>query len=259
MPHPIIVPVVAHRMFGRRFVPVEIRTSGRSTPGGPFGLGVPVGPEIIVEEMVDTSHGTRRSVEEIERLFHEDATPHYAQGFAVNGLWRPADVQFVLVGIIDETVDSHYADYLGSDSRFWPDLSRWHDDDAINLYFFRRLAGAWGWAKGGRAFVADHWDPAVGGATKDAWKQDVITTSHEIGHVFDLGHRGARDNIMAGGGSGSTSTGLTEAQALFARQRARKFRRPWYRNLPDDDVVQTATIDVPHVAAYAGETLPTFD
>ena len=260
MPHPIIVPVVAHRMFGRRFVPVGTRTSGRRTPGGPFGLGVPLGPEVILEEVVDTDHGTRRSVEEIERLFHEGATPHFTRGFSVNLLWRPADVQFVLVGIVDETVDSHYADYLGSDSRFWPDLSRWHDDSALNMYFFRRLAGGWGFAKRGRAFVSDRWDPAIGGVKhEDVWKRDVITASHEIGHVFDLGHRGDRDNIMTGGGTGPTSKGLTDGQALFARQRARNFRRPWYRNLPDDDDVRTASIDVPHVAAYAGETLPPFD
>lgn len=258
MPCPMIVPVVAHRMFGRRHVGTGLRDTERRTPPGPFGPGVPLGPELETRAEVDTSHGTRRQSEEIERLFHEGERPAHTRGWSVNRLWQPAGVQFVLVGIVDEMIDSHYADYLVNSRTV--DLSGRDYERAINVYFFRQLHGAWGFVGEGRAFMADRWDPSETAATREeTWRHDVITMSHELGHVLQLNHRDETDNVMFGLGTRSTSHGLTPAQGLFARQRARAFRRPWYRHLPDDDLMYRADVVVPRAAAHAGERLPTYD
>ena len=259
MPNPLLVPVVAHRVFGRSFRAVRVRPSGGRTPANPFMPGVPVGPVFELTQVVDTSHGTRRSIEEIERLFHEGETPAFTRGWSINRLWSQAGVQFVLAGVTDQMIDSHMADFVPADTRLRPDLSAMRYENAINVFFCRALQGARGFWTGNEIFMGDRWNPdAPEESREDAWFGDVITMSHEIGHAFGLSHRGDANNVMHAG-TVSTSKTLEPAQALFAQQRARNFRRPWYRAIPPDDDVRAATIPVPHAAGYAGERLPTFD
>lgn len=247
-------------MFGRTFRAVPVRPLLIGT--GLHGIvpSAPLRPAFELREVADAAHGTRRPVDEIVRLFHEGSAPAYTSGQSVNRVWRPAHVQFVLAGIADQTIDSAQADFVSADVRFRPNLSAYRYDNAVNIFFFRDLEGARGCVFRGDILMGDRWSPGDdAGSREAAWRGDVITVSHELGHVFDLSHRENVNNLMYGGGTAPASLGIRPAQAVFAQERARVYRRPWYRPIPADDDVLAAPLNPPHVLGYAGQRVPSFD
>ena len=257
MPNPILVPVVGHRILGKTWVARRIQTRSSRFPG--VTLGAAALPQYIMEPTVDTTHGTRRTIDDVQRLFHEGDVPTHARERSVNRIWRDTGIQFVLVGIVDQMIDSDLADVLPRETRLWPDFARFNRRGALNIHFMRELEGAWGYGIPGGVVVADRWDLMPGCTREDAWTADVITVSHEFGHALRLSHRAQPDNIMYREGTMLTSTGITRAQALFALERACRYRRPWFRRISNMEQLFLADVETPHVRGYAGERLPTFD
>jgi hypothetical protein len=256
MPNPILVPVVGHRIFGRTWT---TRRVPRRTGRFPF---IPnewaMMPSYVLEPTADATHGTRRTIEHVQRLFHEGESPAYTRERSVNRIWRDTGIQFVLMGVVDQAIDADLADLLPSDVRLRPDFSRFDYPGALNIYFMRELEGAWGTGRPSRVIVADRWDLLPGWAPEDAWALDVITLSHELGHALQLSHRAQPDNIMYREGTALTSTGITRAQALYALERACGYRPPWFRRISNMEQLFAADVETPHVMGYAGQRLPTF-
>jgi hypothetical protein len=260
MPNPLLVPIVAHRMFGRRYVARRLeRRSGRSRFGAFEPLPAPA-PLFVMQPEADTAHGTRRTVEDVTRLFHEGESPAYTREWSVNRIWRDTGVQFVLVGVVDQMLDSDLADFLPRDGRRRPDVTRLNYPGALNVFLFREIEGAWGNGNPQWILLSDRWELVSGSSTReDAWRADVITLAHELGHAFRLSHRGQRSNVMYGDSTARESTGITAAQGLFSLQGARQYRRPWFRGVSNLEQLFLAAVETPHVRGHAGERLPAFD
>src|SRR3990170_3144949 len=134
------IPVVAHRMFGTRYVArrASLRLSGRL--GLVFESPFSIGQEEIPVSIVDQSHGTRFSIEEIRALFVPDASLEYTEGFTINEIWRQAGIEFRLVTTVDHMIESHLADFMPRDSSIEVGYARrFNRPGALNIYFVRDL------------------------------------------------------------------------------------------------------------------------
>lgn len=261
---PIFVPVVAHRLFGTKYVP-----PAPAWPRRGFGGYEDFIPGTILSgkrmfPVIDMNHGTTRSQEEIGAFFAEAEGLDYAQGWTVSRMWREVGVTFLLVGIVDEMIESDRADFISRDTREEPNLLRFNEDCAINIYFCRELEGRWGTGHAdvrpcqpgqkGRILISDRWLFEEGSLSRrESWRRDVIVLAHELGHALTLPHMDESNNVMYGGGITPDSTHLSEVQGLIAKQHGRHYRTPWQRH-----VVDWTVVEVPYVRRYMGETLPSF-
>lgn len=228
----IKVPVVAHRLFGTKFLPITLGTA-RSHP-----------VEYIVERIIerntaaqipvlDTDHGTRRSKESIVAFFSDEPSLPHTTGWSVNTLWARSDIVFELVRIKDHRIDSGQADLM-PDRRTQPDWSQFNRKGSLNVYFCLEIEGARGEARqdshphpnrlsSGRILMGDRWHLDEGRLSrKESWRGDVITLAHEFGHALTLPHQGNPTSIMV---SGTTrdSVELNRVEGLVAWQHAWKY------------------------------------
>jgi hypothetical protein len=106
----------------------------------PEAMGMEVGLSV---PSVDTRHGTHMTVEKIRAVFHADPSVPGADGFTVNSIWESTGIRFVLLAVVDETIDSHLADYLPLDARFYDPVEEILRQgrvsrSAIHMLFFSR-------------------------------------------------------------------------------------------------------------------------
>lgn len=213
------VPVVAHRLYGTRYIE-RISDIGSRLPGmgsiGATRAGLIRGGSVLYPA-INRDHGTRITVESIRGIFVEDRESAGTSRFSVNTYWEPMGIQLELVGIIDEVVDSHFADFIPSDTRYYKTLvdtvanrtvtsvgSPVVDHMArneIHLIFARSLEGRAGQAYGSSKFKSSwillgDFLPRPHETEEETWNRWIGTVAHEFGHVLHLTHRDDRQNLM---------------------------------------------------------------
>lgn len=264
----ILVPVVAHRLLGTRHVksPAEGTAYQVQQPFLPSLISSYTGIHNYIP-ILDEEHGTSRSIDEIMDMFHLESRLPYTSGMNVNQIWRNTGIRFLLTGIVDEMIDSLYADFFPEDVREAPHLERLNYPNAINIYFCRNLEGARGRTRydthpdrprqKGRIIVSDGWPLDEGRWNRDeSWIFDMIVIAHELGHALTLPHMPQAKNLMNGNGSDLDTIELTPVQALIAKQHGKRYAMPWYRNIIDEDTFKV--LEIPHVRHYLGERIPEF-
>jgi hypothetical protein len=210
--------------------------------------------------VIDDDHGTRLTVDEARALFREEGKLSYTNGFNVNSIWGEAGIYFRLDAVVDEMMESHYADYLPRDIRVFRkyEYARHRDiAGAINVYVVRSMEGRWGEAgfynphagpgtfvsveatfveprgryvpdpgPGAFAFVSDRSDDLDSVEREYLWRSMVITTAHEIGHILGLPHMPEYENVMYGWGAEAASTELEQTQGRIAQKRIETLEVP---------------------------------
>jgi len=250
------ISVVVHREYGKRYVVVL----PENPPLGAYEIYM----SSMLKPVIDRSHGTRRSVEEVRALFQPEESVAYAAGWNVNSIWNTAGVHFVLVGIVDEMLESHEADLLPADTGLLPNFKLLNYSSALNVYMFRELEDRRGSGVldldpnadelTGRILLSDRWHLEETYSTREqTWRQEVNTLAHEFGHALSLQHMKDSTNLMYGGGTIPESIEISLAQGAVTKFHGRKYNMPWYREVKDMRVV-----DVPVVTRTAGEILPRF-
>ena len=204
------VPVVAHRIYGTRYIERVSRISPRIADLdriGPSRTGLHGGTEPVFYPAINRNHGTTTSVETIRAIFTEDPDVEGSGRFNVNSYWEPMGIRFVLLGIVDEAVDSHFADFLPFDGRYVspviePIVKKGRVfRKAIHMMFFRNLEGRNGNARSASKYkfayvlLEDFWS-RPGETPKQRWSRRMGTVAHELGHVLNLRHSGDPENVM---------------------------------------------------------------
>lgn len=261
----IIVPVVAHRLFGTQY--------SAFTPRGvshhielPLAINAISSSNNLFLPIINKEHGTRRSIEEIMEMFHPQGRLATLNHGSVNHLWKNSGVRFLLVGIVDEMIESDAADFIVEDTRYAPPLHRLNYPNAVNIYFCRNLEGARGRSKydihpdrpnqNGRIIISDAWHLDEERMSREESRMgDVIVVAHELGHALTLPHMQQPNNLMYGNGSTFESTEITQVQALIARQHGKLYKHPWFRQVDEHDF---GMVEIPHVRRYLGEHIPAY-
>jgi len=213
------VPVVAHRLYGTRYVERLSRISRRApdfhgtgrlievrTEDGPLTLRFP-STRPVLYPAIDRAHGTTISLEAVRAIFTGDPEVAGSEDMNANSYWGPMGIRFVLLGIVDDAIDSSFADFVPNDGRYYDELfepimrkgrvSR----QAIHILFVRNLEGKAGTASAGskykapRILLEDFWsipDETPG----QTWARWMATVAHELGHALNLPHMDDRDNLM---------------------------------------------------------------
>jgi hypothetical protein len=203
------VPVVAHRLFGRRAVErlsrIRPRFSGIDSLGSRTGLHIDTGP--VLYPAINRDHGSTMSIETLRAIFAEDRDVEGSNGFTVNSIWEPMGIRFVLLGIVDEVVDNHIADLVPYDPRFSANILEGIADrgrvfrNAVHMIFARDLEGRVGYAQGASKYrtalvlLPDFW-PMGDDTREQNWRRWMRTVAHEFGHILKLPHMPNRDNVM---------------------------------------------------------------
>lgn len=238
----VIIPVVAHQLYGTRMERVTLSRPSVPSPatreGLPWLSAVPLPFEIPSEiaghfwiPSIDRSHGTQRTRQEISAFFSPVPDLTYTEGFTVNDVWAPAEIEFRLVDTVEHSIDSDLADMMSADDRiYYPLAESLGRSDAVNLFLVRALEGAAGRAigyyaaGGGRkasAFLGDLWEL---GRTSTRWQQDIVVIAHEFGHLLALPHMPHESNLMHPA-AGPVATTLANTQRRIAEARAILFPR----------------------------------
>jgi hypothetical protein len=239
------VPVVAHRLYGTKYVRQESSKRGKPWFNRAMQLGLDVhslsGDLLSTKNIIaalDTNHGTEVSLQEIRAFFIADLSLEYTtEGPTVNDIWAPAGIRFQLVATADHMISSHYADLMPLTSYFFERYfaRRFNTTGVLNLYFVREIIGAKGHAGIYLHGAEEDWsyalvhdgDERLG--TYGRWNGRVITMAHEFGHFLGLSHNAEWKNVMTGGGTHyRSSIELEKPQWRIAQHRARYFRTPLY-------------------------------
>jgi len=189
--------VIAHRLFGTRYEVVE-GLPDRDPPN--LFHPIQVLPQHLrfrrqLQLFTDYEHGTTRSEENIRALFTRNPAYRYPGDKTLNDIYAPAGIQFRLVGVLDQTIESHLADFA-LHSQQSSIARRFHQPDAINIYLIREIPGAFGTAQlysphvpaSGYLFLADR--------DGTPFSQSHATLIHEFGHVLGLPHMPYPENLM---------------------------------------------------------------
>ena len=204
------VPVVAHRFYGTRYIERLSRIAPRVPNINGIGPSHTVpyrGTGPVLYPAINRDHGTTTSVEAIRAIFTEDLDVAGSDGLSVNSYWEPMGIRFVLLGIVDEAIDNHLADFIPNDARYFKGLfepimrkgrvAR----EAIHMMFVRNLEGRTGNAnsaskyKSAHVLLEDFWS-IPGETPEQRWSRWMGTVVHEFGHALNLSHTGDRENVM---------------------------------------------------------------
>ncbi|MEM8917131.1 MAG: hypothetical protein AAGC83_14915 [Pseudomonadota bacterium] len=224
-----VINIVAHRIYGLRTVVVEGLGPGASEPDSPFGSSASPGPSRRIERVKDTNFGTRRSEKDINAFFSKDPDYAYPDGKSLNELFDGTGLEFRLTRTLDISVESHVAGFA-TQSDAVAIARRYNRPDALNIYFYDDLEGAWGYANELRQDYEWHFaavsERAVVEGTEAIFKRMLVTIAHEIGHVFGLPHMPIDlSNIMATG-TLERRVELTRTQQLILNQRGALLAAP---------------------------------
>lgn len=262
----ILIPVVAHRLFGflhpsRGTVWTRDLVAHTDAFLAPWSVSEsePAGDteESERDVFLYVAPGTRRSVNEIRDLFDGQRRAETTGEASINAIWEQADIRFRLIAIVDHAIRTDHAILLSNVRDY---ARRLNQAGVLNMFFSRALNGAAGVGVETRwpfdstkspAYVAlSDWED-----TGISWQDMVWTASHEIGHLLSLRHEGDSANLMwAWIGSGGQD--LRATQIMVARDYAKCYeeclRMLSVASLPFRELVENEEADPTTHLAYAG-------
>ena len=195
-----------------------------------FAYEIPVyGHRVVGQD--DASVGPTRSQQASAELLTNLNTADYrTQAGSSDAYWSQGAITYRVVGFDTVTVTDADAlvmpDSDSADRTAMADVARANNKpDRLNIYFVRQTETGSNWhidrGTGSAAcWVKDTRNGATVGTTNN-FRMVAISTSHEIGHYFDLPHRGVKKFLMTGTGTNATSQLLTKAEVKTARSDAK--------------------------------------
>jgi hypothetical protein len=181
---------------------------------------------IVVGEDTPSVKPARARQASAELLTNLNTADYRVQAGSADSYWTQGAITYRVVGFDTVTVPDADAllmpDADSADRTAMADVARDNNRaDRLNIYFVRNTETASNWyidrGTGSAAcWVKDTRNGATVNTTNN-FRMVAISTAHEIGHYFDLGHAGIKKFLMTGTGTNATSQLLTRAQERTAR------------------------------------------
>ena len=165
-----------------------------------------------------------------ELLTNLNTAGYRTQAGSSDTYWTQGAITYRVVGFDTVTVPDADAlvmpDSDRADRTAMADVARANNKpDRLNIYFVRQTETGSNWYIDRRTSSAACWvkDTRNGATvgTTDNFRMVAISTSHEIGHFFDLPHHVGLKKFLMDSGTNATSQLLTRAEVKTARSDAK--------------------------------------